>query len=309
MSDSKHRKLASKFLLVFILTLLLLGLITYGETRTQPLLSTLIINQSINTSAFVPYIGALFNVDLNFHNITGLHWIEGNGSLSDGNINRTITSIITGSVPTVYLPINISLIYGTYDEGNLFSILIADDGNSYNVTEAAGVNAFEVVINFTNVDSFNQILLRVWVDGSEGHSVIIGLYDCVSGLYEEEYSSYSDTSYFVYVPRDVFDASDHICDGGNVSLRLRLEQNGNINHHHYIDYAVIVDSISSGTYMAHDSTSGRNLESNHPQYTLLENEVRNFTINSTFTAEAVCTGDVCLRRNSTHWCLGVDCPV
>ena len=133
----------------------------------------------------------------------------------------------------------ISTIAGTHDEGNLLSIQRSKDGNSYNVSEVGGTPALTIHINFTNITSFTTILLRERYEGGAGHEIKIGLLECASGIYEEEYDPViTDMTDFAFTVRNVVDSTSHVCNG-NVSLQLRHVEAGNPTHNFYLDYAVL----------------------------------------------------------------------
>jgi len=189
----------------------------------------------------------------------------GDGEYGDGNnncipFNATVLDLVAS---TTYLPYNITVIYGTIDDGNITSILTPKDDDSFNISEDAGANALEIIINFTGVIDFNSIIMREWYTGSAGHEIIIGLYDYNEGTYEEEYGDITDMEDFAFTVRDVFDASLHINET-NVSLRLRHDQNGIAIHDLFIDYVSLVDGFSTTKNTEHDSMSGRDDPGNHP---------------------------------------------
>ncbi len=194
------------------------------------------------------------------------------GGESCYNFNDTVEQI---TASTIYNATNINTVDGTLDSGNITSIQVAKDGDTYNVSEDAGANAMLIIINYTGVVDFNTIILRERYSGGSGHEIAIGLYDYVDGDYEEEYGEITDMDEFAFSNIPVLDATDHI-SGGVASLRFRHVQNGIASHDFFLDYAVLVDGFTSLTSSSHDSLTGRDSIENHP-WAMDTGATRNFT--------------------------------
>jgi len=173
----------------------------------------------------------------------------GNGEYLDGNgicinFNETVEALF---VSTTY---NASYVNSTYtiDQGNLASIQTAKDGNSFNVSEIGGSSGV-IIVNFTNVEDFTSVLLRMAYDGS--HEIHFGIYECDDDYYEEEYGEVMPSSELEFYSISVWDASDHICDG-TVSFQFNHDENGNPSDNIYLDYIVLIDGFSTTTNNQHN---------------------------------------------------------
>ena len=165
-------------------------------------------------------------------------------SFSEVKLNATIKDLIK---PIEHNATSIELLSGTLDDGNLASILVARDGNTYNITEATGVNPLVVIINYTNVENFNTIQIRQLYQPGSSHEIAIGLFECGVGGYEEEYTpNIIEEDEFAFLLRTVVDSGTHICGvNQDVSLRLRHINVGNPSHEFKIDSAHLVQGAST----------------------------------------------------------------
>lgn len=222
-----------------------------------------LLNGSISNGSDA-HFGYINVSDLNITNSLQIPCIEGEYIDGSGSCKDLNTSIDERVASTTYLPWNISTIKGTLTVGNITSVQTASDGSVYNVTEASGADPLVIVVNFTDVDVFNQILLRVWYEGGLGHEIAVGLYDPNNDIYEEEYGEITDQAAFQYVKIDVLDGGDHRTADGNVSLRFRHEQNGIPSHIFSIDYSVVIQGLGGVSTTEHDGLSGRDDKENHP---------------------------------------------
>lgn len=163
-----------------------------------------------------------------------------------------------------YLPFNISTFKGTLDHGNISSVQTVNDGHVYNVSEVSGTPAISVRANFTGVDEFNTIILRVYYAGGSGHTIDVELYDYVSNQYDH-IGSFSDQSDYEYVTVDIPVDEEYKTSGGNVSLLLHHEDNGNPNHDLSIDFISLKFEVSGITLTDHGALSGLG-DDDHQQY-------------------------------------------
>lgn len=200
---------------------------------------------------------------------------------NESKLNATILDLTKS---TTYNISECNLESGNTNEGNNESLKLIMDGNSLNITEETGMNPIVLVCNFTNITDFNSVIYRVWYDGGGGHDIHIGIRQCSDGTYEEEYGEITDMSQFSTTNDPVLDVSNHIC-GGNVSVKFRHEQAGNINHIFRIDYLVLLDGFSTTTNSEHDAGTGReDFDTNHPPYRdkINANQKNISTINITY---------------------------
>jgi len=181
-----------------------------------------------------------------------------------------------------YNATNITTIEGTYDAGDIDSIHIPEDGNTYNVSEDAGASPLLIAINFTDVTSFDSIIGRVYYDGGLGHEIQLEILRSDTGDWEN-YIDLTDTTDFInfYVP--VFDPTQHIHPNGDVAIRFDHVQTGIPTHNFYVDYLNIVDGWTALTVAEHDSLGGRDSRTNHP-WAMPQNSSENFTTTGVLTA-------------------------
>lgn len=211
----------------------------------------------------------------------GTLWISGGNIINANNIN---SSLFNGTyygdgrnliISTTYNATNIATIDGTYDDGDLTSIQVPEDGLSYNVSEDSGANPLTIEINFTNVDNFDSIIGRVWYEGGLGHVIQIEILRTDTGVWEN-YLELTDTYDFINIYIPVFDPQNHIDANGNTSIRFTHIQSGIPTHNFYIDYLAIVDGFTALTIADHDSLGGRDKKVNHP-WAMPTDASRNFT--------------------------------
>jgi len=198
----------------------------------------------------------------NYINITNTSWIETNQAY-DGNVSSICgdDDVLLGQDTTTCVDLNqtildltrtiiynatsIATVEGTLDDGNLTSIQIADDGDSYNVSEVAGANPLLIDINFTGVIDFNSIVFNVRHDDASGHIINVCLWDYDDAAWDCQHGTIVDTNVqFVFEIKNVLDPASHIL-GGLVQLRLDQIENGIPSHDLFIDYLVLQDGFST----------------------------------------------------------------
>ena len=163
-----------------------------------------------------------------------------NSTINSITYNKTYIDSITSS--STNLASNISNVTGINTGGNLQSILIENDGNTYNLSEVSGIPGFNVQINFTNVTQFNQIYFNIWYTDGSGHEVDIQLYNFNTSSWNTFGVLPGDTMLSVQtfgVGSDGF-----YINNSKVMLRIYHVSNGNPVHRLYIDYAVLKYSSS-----------------------------------------------------------------
>lgn len=145
---------------------------------------------------------------------------------------------------------NIVTITGTLDDGDLESVKVLGDGETYNVSEVSGATGFLININFTDVVNFNVVALRGMYDGGAGHTVALELKRV--GVGWEERHELTDQNDFGVTTFDVFIGSDFIDEFGTVQFRINHDDVGNINHNYFLDAVFIgqVTGIVSGRDLA-----------------------------------------------------------
>ncbi len=208
-----------------------------------------------------------------------LPYLDFDGSVLDYNETHLNLTIDDKLRSVNYNATQIDTVAGTLDSGDLASILIPEDDDSYNVSEVAGANPLIIDINFTSITNFDSVIGRIYYAGGQGHEVQLEIRRVDTGVWEN-YAEFTDMTSFVnfYVP--VFDSLSHIDEYGNVSVRFSHFQVGNPGHDFSIDFINIVDGWTALTTADHDGLSGRDDPSNHP-WALDRNGTNNMTANLT----------------------------
>ena len=163
------------------------------------------------------------------------------GSSACINLNDTVDSI---TASTTYNATNIITVFGTLDSGDVNSIRTAKDGDTYNVSEAAGADAILITINFTGVESFNQVIFRELYEDGSGHTLDICLWDYNLVDWDCSHGSITDMDKFAFTQINVLDSAAHI-SGGVVSLKFDHVESGNPSHDFFLDYVVLIDGFSA----------------------------------------------------------------
>jgi hypothetical protein len=158
---------------------------------------------------------------------TGDDWNSFDGSILTFNSSKLSTTFYNAS--------SILVVTGT-GAGNLVDIQTYNS-ISYNVSEVS--SDFELRVNFTDVDDFNQIIIRYRDDeDDEPHTTAIQLYDYEEEIWED-YGVLPRGNVYHIVEFGVFDADEHIEDG---VVQLRFYQNEGVpprTHLHEFDWVTI----------------------------------------------------------------------
>ena len=147
--------------------------------------------------------------------------------------------ILFAEEQVVYNATLISTTVGTLDSGNLASVLILADGDTYNVSEVTGSPGFLIYVNFTNIVNFNTVALRGMYDGGAGHTIALEIYRV--GVGWEERAEITDQTDWGVTTFPVFIGSDFV-DSGTVQLRINHDENGISNHNYFLD-AVFIGQV------------------------------------------------------------------
>lgn len=151
-----------------------------------------------------------------------------------------ILSFFSFNLVKAYAPVSITTLVGTYNSGNLDSILTEYDADYYHVTEIVADPAYDIRINFTDVITpFQSITLRAQYAGANNHLVCLRLWNYTSEAWDEYITLVDDTKqdeYTALVP-----SYQHYVSSDVVMMRVCHEENGNINDDLYIDYIHLND--------------------------------------------------------------------
>ena len=199
-------------------------------------------------------------------------------------------------ISTVHPPWLASVIHGTLDDGDVLSLRFLD-GDTYNISEATGVNALQVLLFYENVTNIDQAIFKYSYTGGSGHEIEFQLFNWVSFGWDSGFLDITDTDGFVTSVIPILDSSKYISGTNTVTSRFIHIQSGNPAHDFIIDYAVLVDGATVISTSEHDSLSGRDSLENHP-WSLDTGGVRpvdgNFTIN-----EQLFIGNLTIKQNKT----------
>ncbi len=199
-----------------------------------------------------------------------------NTGILDVNGTALNNSIDARNVIAFYNATSVVTVFGTNDGGDINSLKIIKDGNSYNVSEAAGANPLTIVVNFTNVNTFNVLRMREQYLGEVGHELAVGIYHCTDNSYEEEFGDITDMANFATIDAVIPDPSNHVCNN-NVSIRIRHIQAGIPAHDFFLEYMVLIEGNPAGSNIQHDGLTGRNEITNHPWALPINGSLRNAT--------------------------------
>jgi len=121
-----------------------------------------------------------------------------------------------------------------------------NNSGTYNISEGGGVNPMDVYINFTNVSTFNELVIREYYLGSSSHIIQVNIWDYEDSVWEPYFEFVGQTDFNV-ISLPVFDPSSHI-NNSIVQVQLHHIQNGISSHRLYIDFAWLISGIPiSGT--------------------------------------------------------------
>jgi len=135
----------------------------------------------------------------------------------------------------------ISVVRGT-GAGVIGNLLTYDD-ISYNVTEASGADGLDFRVNFTGIDSFNQIIFRYKSTAGESHTMNMQLWDYDSNSWQN-YATLGEVTGYNIKEIGVFDEAEHI-GSGVVQVRFYQSANGNTGHTHFFDWVTISEGLAT----------------------------------------------------------------
>jgi hypothetical protein len=161
-----------------------------------------------------------------------------------------LISILISSLMLVFIPAaqavadEISIVEGTYNSGDIDSVLTRYDDDYYQVTETVGVPGFDIRINFTQAADWESFTMREWYTGTANHDVDVQLWNFSSGAWVD-YLHAVDSDRFLSNTILVPEFEDHTSSGNLVWMRFYHADAGNINHVIRIDY-VALNSVGAG---------------------------------------------------------------
>jgi len=134
----------------------------------------------------------------------------------------------SGDTKPYLTPTNHTAVKGT-PTGSLSDMTTPNDGNVYELVETGGVPGFNLVLDFTNVVSIDEVIVNAWYVGLANHYVWILLYnydttsfDIVNtmarsyGLYQYSATIFDDTNYISSGASQISFYHNTTGTGGNV---------------------------------------------------------------------------------------------
>jgi hypothetical protein len=196
--------------------------LTFDQTNST--LSTQNIIISGNTS-----LGAVENIS-----ITG--GTDGYVLTTDGSGNLSWLQATQNTV--IYIVQSLSLANGVYVSGSLSDIQTFADSNYYTLTDGTGTGpAWVFTTGFTDVVSFNRVVLNINYTASSGHTIYVQLYNNVSAVWDT-IGTYTGLGSFYAFALQVISDTNYISSGA-VQLRLWHSNAGNALHTTNIDYVAL----------------------------------------------------------------------
>ncbi len=152
-----------------------------------------------------------------------------NGTAADYTDSKLITTFFNAT--------NVNPVTGT-PAGTVADLQDKND-ISYNVTEVG--SDFELIINFTSIDIFNQVIYRYKSAATESHMVSVQIWE-YSTLSWENFDHLGNTENdYIIRTATIYDYQNHVSDGV-VQVRFYSNNVGGATHLHQFDWV----SISSG---------------------------------------------------------------
>lgn len=142
---------------------------------------------------------------------------------------------------TYYNATESDAITGTVDAGTLADTQHDNgiyDGITFNFSEASGSPALDLRINFTDITSFNQGVMRYKTSSLSGAFPIIQMWNYGISAWED-YPAMATSLVFATITQQVFDATEHIGADGIVQMRIYKASNGNTGNRYYVDWITI----------------------------------------------------------------------
>jgi hypothetical protein len=167
------------------------------------------------------------------------------------NISTTFTIPLPNS--TTYYPNTTYTLGGTNTTSNI-TLMWYYDGLTYNISEGSGTPpVLDLYINYTNVTTFSQWIVREYYLGLPTHSLVFEIYDYPTGTWESYYSIVGQGG-FTIITVPVYDPTDHINTtlGGRVQTRIRHTGEGENSHRLQVDFAWLIsgNNIGASTNLA-----------------------------------------------------------
>ena len=138
--------------------------------------------------------------------------------------------------------------YGTYNSGNLDSILVFGDyatpSGYYSINDTATAPGFEVFVRFDNVVQFNKVVLNINYTTTSPHTVDIDVFNYNTSAWDT-IGTYSGLNGWTQFALGVISSTPYL-SGNTANVRIYHVSTGNISHNTKIDYVALEDSLQGG---------------------------------------------------------------
>jgi len=174
-------------------------------------------------------------------------WFYKSGNDLTFNETQLNDSIEAKIAVTYYNASSYNIVEGTLDDGDLSSIQTYD-WVMMNISESVGSPAFDLRVNFTGIEDFNELIIRMKTTDGGNHRYKIQIYNYVKGSWED-YSNFVEVDTFKVMSLGVYDSSEHISDN-IVQVRIYLDESGIPSHKVYFDWIEL--SLGPGTFSTNE---------------------------------------------------------
>jgi len=161
---------------------------------------------------------------------------EGIHIVSDGTEWHNITPLVSMFNTASSITMSVGTVTTAFSVGD---VNVFADGLVAEVVEAAGVPGFNIIVDFTNVYHFNEVLLRGRYDGTASHIVTMQIYNYNTTNWDSlslvPHTSDAYVESIAYIP----DETNYI-SSNNARVRIYHNTTGNASHEYYLDYIALV---------------------------------------------------------------------
>ena len=214
------------------------------ETTGYVGIGTINPKNKLNVNGTANITGTLWvaGVNISDNNISMNNWItENNNSVNNYILENNISvnnNIDSKLITTFFNATNVNPETGT-PAGTVADLQLYD-GVSYNVSEVS--SDMELIVNFTSITEFNQIVVRYKSSSTENHVMVVYLWDYTTSGWESYLTIGNTENEYVVLETSVFDQAKHI-SGEVVQVRFYSNNPGGSTHLHQFDWV----TISKGT--------------------------------------------------------------
>jgi len=131
---------------------------------------------------------------------------------------------------------SVELLEGT-SSSTVTDLQVLNDGNSFDITEAAGTPGQRFKIFFVNIIRFSGLAFKAYYDGN--HYIEFQLYNCVTGSWDTQITIESSNG-MDYRLIDVPNSPNYISNIGGVTARHYHPSAGNPADDSFIEYVALI---------------------------------------------------------------------